>query len=199
MGVRELYKNFDIPFAGAGGKIEPTKEPEAPPAPAPAPAPEKKEQPEDKKVHTKPRSQSLMPLYVRVNVQSCNFRQPLPASLVSAFISLLRLLSSILMSLSTLQEDAPTGEDGSGGSDDDDDDDDDDEDDVDEPSEESSEEEEDDDVAAGEEVEEDEPLSLEWPDTRRKQATYLFLLPIIFPLWLTVPDVRNQVKIQTHL
>ncbi|KAJ3593208.1 hypothetical protein NHX12_005544 [Muraenolepis orangiensis] len=30
-----------------------------------------------------------------------------------------------------------------------------------------------------------------WPDTRRKQATYVILLPIIFPLWLTVPDVRN--------
>uniref|UniRef100_A0A3B3ZA35 Sodium/potassium/calcium exchanger 1 n=1 Tax=Periophthalmus magnuspinnatus TaxID=409849 RepID=A0A3B3ZA35_9GOBI len=40
--------------------------------------------------------------------------------------------------------------------------------------------------------EEEEPLSLEWPDTRRKQATYLFLLPIVLPLWLTVPDVRNQ-------
>ncbi len=38
------------------------------------------------------------------------------------------------------------------------------------------------------------PLSLEWPDTRRKKATYLFLLPIILPLWLTVPDVRNQVR-----
>uniref|UniRef100_A0A671MML4 Sodium/potassium/calcium exchanger 1 n=1 Tax=Sinocyclocheilus anshuiensis TaxID=1608454 RepID=A0A671MML4_9TELE len=44
---------------------------------------------------------------------------------------------------------------------------------------------------AGEEGENDEPLSLEWPETRRKQATYLFLLPIVFPLWLTVPDVRN--------
>ncbi|XP_035381395.1 sodium/potassium/calcium exchanger 1 [Electrophorus electricus] len=44
----------------------------------------------------------------------------------------------------------------------------------------------------GEEEEDtEEPLSLEWPDTRRKQATYLFLLPIVFPLWLTVPDVRN--------
>uniref|UniRef100_A0A672J6M7 Sodium/potassium/calcium exchanger 1 n=1 Tax=Salarias fasciatus TaxID=181472 RepID=A0A672J6M7_SALFA len=43
-----------------------------------------------------------------------------------------------------------------------------------------------------EEEKEDEPLSLEWPETRRKQATYLFLLPIVFPLWLTVPDVRNQ-------
>uniref|UniRef100_A0A8C5EPY2 Sodium/potassium/calcium exchanger 1 n=1 Tax=Gouania willdenowi TaxID=441366 RepID=A0A8C5EPY2_GOUWI len=39
---------------------------------------------------------------------------------------------------------------------------------------------------------EDKPLSLEWPDTQRKQATYLFLLPIVFPLWLTVPDVRNK-------
>ncbi|KAG7242684.1 hypothetical protein INR49_020057 [Caranx melampygus] len=42
-----------------------------------------------------------------------------------------------------------------------------------------------------EEEEESEPLSLEWPETRRKQATYLFLLPIVFPLWLTLPDVRN--------
>ncbi|XP_069480347.1 sodium/potassium/calcium exchanger 1 isoform X2 [Ambystoma mexicanum] len=44
-----------------------------------------------------------------------------------------------------------------------------------------------------EEQEEDieEPLSLEWPETKRKQATYLFLLPIVFPLWLTVPDVRS--------
>ncbi|KAJ8333653.1 hypothetical protein SKAU_G00409720 [Synaphobranchus kaupii] len=42
-----------------------------------------------------------------------------------------------------------------------------------------------------EEEENEEPLSLEWPDSRRKQATYLFLLPIVFPLWLTVPDVRN--------
>ncbi|XP_076590217.1 sodium/potassium/calcium exchanger 1-like isoform X2 [Chaetodon auriga] len=42
-----------------------------------------------------------------------------------------------------------------------------------------------------EEEEENEPLSLEWPETRRKQATYLLLLPIVFPLWLTLPDVRN--------
>ncbi|XP_041822678.1 sodium/potassium/calcium exchanger 1-like isoform X2 [Chelmon rostratus] len=44
-----------------------------------------------------------------------------------------------------------------------------------------------------EEEEENEPLSLEWPETRRKQATYLLLLPIVFPLWLTLPDVRNLV------
>ncbi|XP_034019748.1 sodium/potassium/calcium exchanger 2-like [Thalassophryne amazonica] len=42
-----------------------------------------------------------------------------------------------------------------------------------------------------EEEEENEPLSLDWPETSRKQATYLFLLPIMFPLWLTLPDVRN--------
>ncbi|KAM7424612.1 hypothetical protein PAMA_000798 [Pampus argenteus] len=42
-----------------------------------------------------------------------------------------------------------------------------------------------------EEEEENEPLSLKWPETPRKQATYLFLLPIVFPLWLTLPDVRN--------
>lgn len=86
----------------------------------------------------------------------------------------------------------PAGEDESGGSEDSD------EDDSDEDSDESSEEEDEDEEEEKEEEEkEDEPLSLEWPDTRRKQATYLFLLPIIFPLWLTVPDVRNQVKTQT--
>lgn len=45
-----------------------------------------------------------------------------------------------------------------------------------------------------EDEEESEPLSLEWPETTRKQATYLFLLPIVFPLWLTLPDVRNPVS-----
>ncbi|KAK2919883.1 hypothetical protein Q8A73_002087 [Channa argus] len=45
-----------------------------------------------------------------------------------------------------------------------------------------------------EEEEDNEPLSLEWPETRRKQGTYLLLLPIVFPLWLTLPDVRNLVS-----
>uniref|UniRef100_A0A8C9ZLT3 Sodium/potassium/calcium exchanger 1 n=1 Tax=Sander lucioperca TaxID=283035 RepID=A0A8C9ZLT3_SANLU len=73
-----------------------------------------------------------------------------------------------------------------------------DEDDSNEDSDESSEEENDeeeedeDEGEKKEEEKEDEPLSLDWPDTPRKQATYLFLLPIIFPLWLTVPDVRNK-------
>ncbi|KAG2470910.1 NCKX2 protein, partial [Polypterus senegalus] len=41
--------------------------------------------------------------------------------------------------------------------------------------------------------ENEEPLSLEWPESHRKRATYLFLLPIVFPLWLTLPDVRKAV------
>ncbi|XP_072320754.1 sodium/potassium/calcium exchanger 1-like [Eucyclogobius newberryi] len=41
------------------------------------------------------------------------------------------------------------------------------------------------------EEEESAPLSLDWPQTWSKQVSYLFLLPIVFPLWLTVPDVRN--------
>ncbi|NWH81183.1 NCKX1 protein, partial [Piaya cayana] len=39
--------------------------------------------------------------------------------------------------------------------------------------------------------ENDQPLSLEWPETRKKQAIYLFLFPIVFPLWSTLPDVRS--------
>ncbi|XP_032720574.1 sodium/potassium/calcium exchanger 1 [Lontra canadensis] len=62
-----------------------------------------------------------------------------------------------------------------------------------EEEEEEEEEEEDEDEEEEEEDEEanEEPLSLEWPETRKKQAIYLFLLPIVFPLWLTVPDVRR--------
>ncbi|XP_068131107.1 sodium/potassium/calcium exchanger 1 isoform X2 [Hyperolius riggenbachi] len=79
---------------------------------------------------------------------------------------------------------AAEGGDGGGGSgssgDDSDDEDDSDDDD-------SDDDEDDDD----DEEEIDEPLSLGWPDTKRKQITYLFLLPIVFPLWLTVPDVRS--------
>ncbi|KAK2842322.1 hypothetical protein Q5P01_012522 [Channa striata] len=88
-------------------------------------------------------------------------------------------------SLIPVYEDVPAGDDGSGDSEDSDSDEDDS---SDKDSTESSEEEYDEE----EEEEKDEPLSLEWPDTRRKQATYLFLLPIVIPLWLTVPDVRNQ-------
>lgn len=89
-----------------------------------------------------------------------------------------------------IQDDVPGGSDGSGSSGDSDSD----EDDSDEDSSESSEDKDDEEEEEEGEEKEDEPLSLEWPGTWRKQASYLFLLPIVFPLWLTVPDVRNQVK-----
>ncbi|XP_014907577.1 sodium/potassium/calcium exchanger 1-like isoform X2 [Poecilia latipinna] len=89
------------------------------------------------------------------------------------------------------KDDVPAEQGDSEGSDDSDSD----EDDSNEETEESSEDEdedEDEDEYEEEEEKEDDPLSLQWPDTPRKQITYLFLLPIVFPLWLTVPDVRNQ-------
>ncbi|XP_041641868.1 sodium/potassium/calcium exchanger 2 [Cheilinus undulatus] len=43
-----------------------------------------------------------------------------------------------------------------------------------------------------EEEDEDQPLSLAWPDTWRKRITYLIILPIVFPLWLSLPDVRRE-------
>ncbi|XP_072260484.1 sodium/potassium/calcium exchanger 2 isoform X2 [Pyxicephalus adspersus] len=47
--------------------------------------------------------------------------------------------------------------------------------------------------ATGEDMadEEDHPLSLAWPTNKRKRAVYLAVLPIVFPLWITLPDVRN--------
>ncbi|XP_051701141.1 sodium/potassium/calcium exchanger 2 isoform X2 [Oryctolagus cuniculus] len=41
------------------------------------------------------------------------------------------------------------------------------------------------------EEEEDQPLSLAWPSNARKQVTFLIVLPIVFPLWITLPDVRK--------
>ncbi|XP_039100359.1 sodium/potassium/calcium exchanger 2 isoform X1 [Hyaena hyaena] len=41
------------------------------------------------------------------------------------------------------------------------------------------------------EEEEDQPLSLAWPTNPRKQVTFLIVLPIVFPLWITLPDVRK--------
>ncbi|XP_040273159.1 sodium/potassium/calcium exchanger 2 [Bufo bufo] len=37
----------------------------------------------------------------------------------------------------------------------------------------------------------DHPLTLAWPTKKRKRAVYLAVLPIVFPLWITLPDVRN--------
>uniref|UniRef100_A0AAV2KN32 Sodium/calcium exchanger membrane region domain-containing protein n=1 Tax=Knipowitschia caucasica TaxID=637954 RepID=A0AAV2KN32_KNICA len=44
---------------------------------------------------------------------------------------------------------------------------------------------------AEEEEEDDQPLSLSWPESNRKRFTYLFIMPIVVPLWLTLPDVRK--------
>ncbi|XP_048706500.1 sodium/potassium/calcium exchanger 2 isoform X3 [Caretta caretta] len=42
-----------------------------------------------------------------------------------------------------------------------------------------------------EDDDEEQPLSLAWPDTLRKQLIYLAVFPIVFPLWITLPDVRK--------
>jgi len=44
------------------------------------------------------------------------------------------------------------------------------------------------------EDEEDQPLSLAWPSNPRKQVTFLIVFPIVFPLWITLPDVRKPVS-----
>uniref|UniRef100_A0A3B3BJ49 Solute carrier family 24 member 2 n=1 Tax=Oryzias melastigma TaxID=30732 RepID=A0A3B3BJ49_ORYME len=44
---------------------------------------------------------------------------------------------------------------------------------------------------AEDEEEEDQPLSLSWPESNRKRFTYLFIMPIVIPLWITLPDVRK--------
>merc|ERR1719195_13919 len=44
----------------------------------------------------------------------------------------------------------------------------------------------------GEEEEENQPLDLSWPDTCRERITYIAFLPIIIPLWLTLPDTRKE-------
>ncbi|XP_075787606.1 sodium/potassium/calcium exchanger 2 [Pelodiscus sinensis] len=42
-----------------------------------------------------------------------------------------------------------------------------------------------------EDDDQEQPLSLAWPDTLRKKLTYLAVFPIVFPLWITLPDVRK--------
>ncbi|XP_078132427.1 sodium/potassium/calcium exchanger 2-like [Sander vitreus] len=41
------------------------------------------------------------------------------------------------------------------------------------------------------EEEDDQPLSLSWPESNRKRLTYLLIIPIVLPLWITLPDVRK--------
>ncbi len=35
------------------------------------------------------------------------------------------------------------------------------------------------------------PLDLAWPKENRKRLTYIFVMPILLPLWLTLPDTRT--------
>lgn len=44
----------------------------------------------------------------------------------------------------------------------------------------------DDDVGASQEA-----MDMSWPSGWRKRVTYVLLAPIVFPLWLTLPDTRS--------
>ena len=46
-------------------------------------------------------------------------------------------------------------------------------------------------AAPSDEEEENQPLDLSWPDSWRERITYILFLPIIMPLWLTLPDTRK--------
>ena len=46
-------------------------------------------------------------------------------------------------------------------------------------------------VAPMEEEEESEPLDMSWPDTWSKRISYLLVLPLILPMWITLPDTRK--------
>lgn len=36
-----------------------------------------------------------------------------------------------------------------------------------------------------------EAMDMSWPSEARKRITYVLLAPIVFPLWLTLPDTRS--------
>lgn len=44
------------------------------------------------------------------------------------------------------------------------------------------------------EEEAERPLDMSWPRSCHKQMLYVFLLPILFPLWVTMADVRRPEK-----
>lgn len=46
-------------------------------------------------------------------------------------------------------------------------------------------------IPDGDETEPPEALDMSWPDTNRKRITYVLVAPIVFPLWLTLPDTRT--------
>ena len=48
------------------------------------------------------------------------------------------------------------------------------------------------------EEEGEKPLDISWPDTWHKRLNYVLLAPIIFPLYLTLPDTRKPVRFATY-
>ncbi|XP_070542505.1 sodium/potassium/calcium exchanger 2-like [Ptychodera flava] len=48
--------------------------------------------------------------------------------------------------------------------------------------------------ATQEEDDIEEPLDLSWPKSWKKRLTYVVVMPIVFPLWVTLPDVRRPEK-----
>ncbi|KAK6642751.1 Sodium/potassium/calcium exchanger Nckx30C [Polyplax serrata] len=46
-------------------------------------------------------------------------------------------------------------------------------------------------LVQGDDTENHDALDMSWPDTARKRLTYILVAPIIFPLWLTLPDTRT--------
>ncbi|KAG7201860.1 hypothetical protein KM043_004577 [Ampulex compressa] len=46
-------------------------------------------------------------------------------------------------------------------------------------------------LESGEEDEPPEALDMGWPSSTRKRLTYILVAPILFPLWLTLPDTRT--------
>ena len=48
------------------------------------------------------------------------------------------------------------------------------------------------------EEEENQPLDLSWPESWRERVTYLLFLPIIIPLWVSLPDTRKASGISLH-
>ncbi|KAK7071708.1 Sodium/potassium/calcium exchanger Nckx30C, partial [Halocaridina rubra] len=45
--------------------------------------------------------------------------------------------------------------------------------------------------AEGDDDDDTKPIDLSWPDTCRKRITYIIVAPLIFPLWITLPDTRT--------
>ncbi|KMQ95276.1 sodium potassium calcium exchanger nckx30c-like protein [Lasius niger] len=46
-------------------------------------------------------------------------------------------------------------------------------------------------LESGEEDDPPEALDMGWPSSPKKRLTYILVAPILFPLWLTLPDTRT--------